>query len=105
MIRAIDIPKRDELYLYSNPIKAQKKAFTYLGRNAILYKSQNINKKYVIIDPSGKIINFGQLGYEDYTKHNDKEKRKNYLTRTSGMRGNWKDNPYSANNLSRNILW
>jgi len=105
MIRAIDIPKRDELYLYSNPIKAQKKAFTYLGRNAILYKSQNINKKYAIIDPSGKIINFGQLGYEDYTKHNDKERRKNYLTRTSGMRGNWKDNPYSANNLSRNILW
>jgi hypothetical protein len=105
MIRAIDIPKRDELYLYSNPIKAQKKAFTYLGRNAILYKSQNINKKYAIIDPSGKIINFGQLGYEDYTKHNDKERRKNYLTRTSGMRGNWKDNPYSANNLSRNLLW
>lgn len=105
MIRAIDIQKRDELYLYSNPIKAQKKAFTYLGRNAILYKSQNINKKYAIIDPSGKIINFGQLGYEDYTKHNDKERRKNYLTRTSGMRGNWKDNPYSANNLSRNILW
>ena len=105
MIRAIDIPKRDELYLYSNPIKAQKKAFTYLGRNAILYKSQNINKKYAIIDPSGKIINFGQLGYQDYTKHNDKERRKNYLTRTSGMKGNWKDNPYSANNLSRNILW
>jgi len=105
MIRAIDIPKRDELYLYSNPIKAQKKAFTYLGRNAILYKSQNINKKYAIIDPSGKIINFGQLGYQDYTKHNDKERRKNYLTRTSGMKGNWKDNPYSANNLSRNLLW
>ena len=105
MIRAIDIPKRDELYLYSNPIKAQKKAFTYLGRNAILYKSQNINKKYAIIDPSGKTTNFGQLGYADFTKHNDKLRKENYLTRTAGMKGNWKNNPYSANNLSRNILW
>jgi len=105
MIRSTDLPKRDELYLYSDPIKAQKKAFTYLGRNAILYKSANINKKYAIIDPSGKIVNFGQLGYEDFTKHKDNNRRKNYLTRTANMLGNWKNNPYSANNLSRNILW
>ena len=102
---AVDLPKSDELYLYSNPVKAQTQAFKYLGKNAVLYKSQNINKKYAIIDPSGKTTNFGQLGYEDFTKHNDKLRRKNYLTRTAGMKGNWKNNPYSANNLSRNILW
>ena len=34
MIRAIDLPKNDELYLYSNPIKAQKRAFMYLGKIA-----------------------------------------------------------------------
>ena len=105
MILAVDVPKKDELYLYSNPIKAQKQAFKYLGKKAILYKSQNVNKKYAIIDPSGKKIHFGQLGYEDFTKHNDKTRKENYLTRTAGMKGNWKNNPYSANNLSRNILW
>lgn len=105
MIRAIDLPKSDELYLYSNPIKAQKKAFAYFGKKGILYKSSNVNKKYAIIDPSGKIVNFGQLGYEDFTKHNDKNRRNNYLTRTANILGNWKKNPYSANNLSRNILW
>ena len=105
MIRAIDLPKNDELYLYSNPIKAQKRAFMYLGKKTVLYKPQNMNKKYAIITPEGKIINFGQIGYEDFTKHKDKLRRKNYLTRTLGMRGDWKNNPYSANNLSRNILW
>ena len=102
---AVDVPKNDELYLYSNPIKAQAKAFKYLGKKSVLYKSQNVNKKYAIIEPSGKTIHFGQLGYEDFTKHNDKLRKNNYLTRTAGMKGNWKNNPYSANNLSRNILW
>ena len=105
MLLAVDLPKNDELYLYSNPVKAQKNAFKYLGKNALLYKSKNVNKKYAIIEPSGKTTNFGQLGYSDFTKHNDKLRRKNYLTRTAGMKGNWKNNPYSANNLSRNILW
>jgi hypothetical protein len=27
------------------------------------------------------------------------------LTRTKGMLGDWKRNKYSANNLSRHILW
>ena len=50
---AVDIPKNDELYLYSNPIKAQAKAFKYLGKKAVLYKSQNVNKKYSIILSNG----------------------------------------------------
>ena len=45
------------------------------------------------------------MGYEDFTKHHDKKRRKNYLTRTKFMKGDWKRNKYSANNLSRNILW
>jgi hypothetical protein len=45
------------------------------------------------------------MGYEDFTKHHNKTRRKNYLTRTKFMRGDWKNNKYSANNLSRNILW
>lgn len=55
---AVNVPKNDELYVYSNPIKAQAKAFKYLGKKAVLYKSQNVNKKYAIIDPSGKNADF-----------------------------------------------
>ena len=54
---------------------------------------------------TGKMVHFGQLGYEDFTKHKDKERRQRYLKRATNMRGNWKDNPYSPNNLSINILW
>jgi hypothetical protein len=95
-----------QIYLYSSPRTAQSMAYKYLGRTAKLYPARNPEKKYTIFDKkNNKWVNFGQIGYEDYTKHKDKGRRKNYLTRTKYMRGNWKNNKYSANNLSRNILW
>ena len=94
------------LRLYSSPHRAQLMAYKYLGKTAKLYPSNNPVKKYTIFDPNNKKwVNFGQIGYEDYTKHHDKKRRKNYLTRTKSMRGDWKNNRYSANNLSREILW
>jgi hypothetical protein len=89
----------------SNPKEAQRKAYRYLGKTAKLYPAKP-PKKYKIFDPvHNKWVRFGQLGYQDFTKHRDKQRRSNYLTRTASMRGNWKSNPYSANNLSRHILW
>jgi hypothetical protein len=94
------------LYKYSSPTQAQKMATKYLGKTAKLYPANNPVKKYRICDPvSKKWVNFGQLGYEDYTRHKDKTRRHNYLTRSAGMSGNWKSNKYSANNLSRKITW
>jgi hypothetical protein len=94
------------IYLYSSPRKAQAQAYKYLGRTAKIYPARNPQKKYSIFDKkNNKWVNFGQMGYEDFTKHKNKTRRKNYLTRTKFMRGDWKDNKYSANNLSRNILW
>ena len=94
------------IHKYSNPKQAQIMAYKYLGKTAKLYPAKNPHKKYMICDKNNKKwINFGQLGYEDYTKHHDKTRRRSYLTRTKSMRGNWKRNKYSANNLSRNILW
>jgi len=94
------------LYKYSSPKQAQKMAYKYLGKTAKLYPASNPKKKYMICDPkSNTWVNFGQLGYEDYTRHKNKSRRRNYLTRTAGMLGNWKSNKYSANNLSRHILW
>ena len=95
-----------KLRKYSNPLQAQRRAYKYLGRSAKLYPARNSAKKYSIYDPKNeKWVNFGQIGYEDYTKHKDKKRRKSYLTRSRGMLGNWKKNKYSANNLSIHILW
>jgi hypothetical protein len=97
---------KKNIYKYSNPRQAQKMAFKYLGKTAKLYPASNPEKKYRICDPvSKKWVNFGQIGYEDYTRHKNKTRRHNYLTRTAGMLGNWKKNKYSANNLSRRVLW
>ena len=105
MISVENLTKSDNLFLYSDPIKAQKKVTEYLGKNYVLYKSKNKNKKYSIIDPNGKVVNFGQLGYKDFTKTNDEKKRDNYLKRSANIKGDWKNNKYSPNNLSRRILW
>lgn len=95
-----------QIWKYTNPKIAQKKAYKYLGKTAKLYPSRRHQKKYEICDPIlKKWVHFGQLGYEDYTKHKNKSRRNNYLKRTSKIRGNWKQNKYSPNNLSRNILW
>jgi hypothetical protein len=94
------------LLKYSTPRTAQKMAHKYLGKTAKLYPASVPGKKYKIWDPKLEHwVNFGQLGYEDYTKHHNKTRRKNYLTRSRNIRGAWKSNPYSPNNLSMHILW
>jgi len=45
------------------------------------------------------------MGYEDFTKHKDEERRQQYLSRATNIKGNWKKNKYSPNNLAINILW
>ena len=105
IIKAIDISKNDKLYLVSNPIGAQRNTTRYLG-NKILYKSNKPNKKYMILDETkNKWVHFGDIEYEDFTKHKDQERRKRYLSRAKNIKGDWKDNKYSSNNLSMNILW
>ena len=91
---------------YSNPAVVYKKAKQYLGKNVDIRLSNRPTKKYMVFNPAeNKWIHFGQIGYEDYTKHKDEKRRENYLRRTANMKGNWKEDKYSANNLSRNILW
>jgi hypothetical protein len=73
-----------------------------------LYPSTLKNRKWDLYYKEGdsiKKVSFGHPDYEDYTQHHDKVRRKNYLTRTANMRGEWKDDPWSRNNLSREILW
>jgi len=105
LIKAKDIIKDDNLYKISNPKEAQKEAFRYLGPTAILYKSEKPKKKYKILNPNNnKFIHFGS-DMEDYLYHQNEIRRENYLKRASNIKGNWKNDPYSRNNLSINILW
>jgi len=100
--------KPNSIYEYSNPKIVFQKAKQLLGKNVLIKISDKPQKKYMIYDPNkNKWVYFGQLDppYEDYTKHHDEKRRENYLRRTANMRGNWKNNPYSSNNLSRNLLW
>jgi hypothetical protein len=100
--------KSEEIYKYSNPEQAQKRAFAYLGKSAKLFLSDKPDKKYMILDPNtNKWIHFGAFKppMEDFTKHQDSERRRLYLARATKIKGNWKSNPYSPNNLAINILW
>jgi len=105
LVKANNIPKNNIVWKYSNPIQSQKLAHKYFGKNATLYRSTRKNKKYMIQDNSKKWIHFGQIPYEDYTKHRDITRRRNYLIRSGKIRGDWKKHKYSANNLARKILW
>jgi hypothetical protein len=98
--------KLKELLKYSDPEDAQKNAIKYLGKDALLYLSTRKNKKYSILNPNtGKMVHFGQMEFSDFTKHRNEARRQNFLRRTAHIKGNWKDNPYSSNNLSRELLW
>jgi len=88
----------------SNPAIVRKKFANYKGNDdAILKLSEKPDKKYKVIH-NGKTTHFGSK-LEDFTKHKDPERRKAYLARSGGIKGNWRADKYSANNLSRNLLW
>ena len=97
--------KKDIISKYSNPAQVYRLASKYLGKKAKIGLSTKKNKKYMVTTPDGKIVHFGQIGYEDFTKHKNKTRRKNYLVRSRKIRGNWKSNKYSPNNLSIHLLW
>jgi hypothetical protein len=99
--------KLEELYKVSNPRVAQEKANQYLGvKKGELFVSTKKDKKYMLMNPlTNKWIHFGSMDYQDFTKHKDEDRRQRYLKRAKNIRGNWKENPYSPNNLSIHILW
>jgi len=96
---------KKQIRLYSNPSEVYRRASKYLGQTAKIRLSTKKDKKYMVTTPDGKIVHFGQMGYEDFTKHKDKTRRKNYLTRSRKIKGNWKKNKYSPNNLAIKLLW
>jgi hypothetical protein len=89
----------------SNPATVVRKAKQIYGTGVKIVESRAKSKKYALIKPDGKRINFGSIDYEDYTKHGSDIRRDNYLKRAKGIKGNWKANKYSPNNISIKLLW
>jgi len=90
---------------YSDPNIVYKRLKEY-APELELYISDKKEKKYFIINPkTNKKVYFGQMGYEDFTKHKDPIRRANYLKRSANIKGDWKKDKYSPNNLARFVLW
>lgn len=97
--------KYDELIQYSDPSRVYKNSLDYFGKAVPLYMSNKPTKKYMIRKPDGKYVHFGQMGYQDFTRHMDKSRQERYLKRSMAIRGNWFNDPYSPNILSIHLLW
>ena len=97
--------KYNELLKYSNPQRVAKNALDYFGKAVPIYVSDKPTKKYMVRDSAGKYVHFGQMGYQDFTRHMDKSRQERYLKRAMAIRGNWFNNPYSSNNISIHLLW
>ena len=93
------------IWKYSKPTEVNRRAKKYLGKTAKISLSTKKDKKYMVTTPDGNIVHFGQMNYEDFTKHKNKSRRKNYLSRSRKIKGDWKTNKYSANNLAIHLLW
>ena len=87
---------------YSDPKQVQSLAYKLLGKDAVVYISTRKNKKYMIQDPNGKWIHFGQLPYEDFTKHKDLTRRKDFQSRNTKWQ---KSSIYSPSWLAYHLLW
>jgi hypothetical protein len=70
-----------------------------------LQVSPRVDKKFRVITPSGKSVDFGASGYSDYPTHKDYNRMQNYLTRHAA-REDWTSTGLNtAGFWSRWILW
>ena len=92
-----------ELKKYSNPEIVVQRAIKLYGKDVDIRVSTRKDKKYMIYDPKKRQwISFGQMGYEDYTKHGDEIRRMKFQIRNH----RWAYSPkYSASFNTYYLLW
>ena len=96
------VRKSDILRTKSNPAIVSAKLKQLLGNDTKLYISTHKNKKYMVQNPDGKWIHFGDINSEDYTYHKDETRRKNFMTRNAKWRT---ADTWTPAWLSFHILW
>jgi hypothetical protein len=91
--------KLRELRNYSDPEYVMQKA-KMMGLNPV-HESSRKDKKYMVFD-GRTMVHFGQMGYEDATKHNDLNRINKFKKRNR----KWQNSPkYSPAWLSWFLLW
>lgn len=90
--------KLTELKKWSDPAEVAKIGKRY---NLDVYVSTRKDKKYMVKIGS-KVIHFGQMNYEDYTKHKDEKRRDAFRSRNAKWAKSAND---TASWLSYYLLW
>ena len=83
--------------LYKDQIKRIKQL---TGADSEIYPSSHKHKKYMVFN-GVNMSHFGDIRYEDYTKHHDEIRRQKYLNRFNKHH----NSPYSPYQLSLLLLW
>jgi hypothetical protein len=99
---------KDEDKSKNNYIFPPNNLLGIVSPHVALYMSSRKNKKYMLwirFNDTTRTVHFGQIPYEDYTHHHNRSRRKNYLQRATNIKGAWKTDPYSPNNLAIHLLW
>lgn len=102
--------KLSELEKISDPAEVKRRFEKYRGAaKATIEPSPRVDKKYMIRVAAaggvrGRVVHIGST-LADFTKHADEAKRKSYLARSAGIKGDWRDDKWSPNNLSRALMW
>jgi hypothetical protein len=97
--------------------EAKRRAKLHHYPYKLLGFAQDGEHKLAIPDENGRVVSFGRVGNGDHLiySHMEKagsvasgtaEKKKNVFHKShSKIKGDWKGNPFSANNLALRILW
>ena len=91
-----------EQYTNEKIVRKNFNKFGYKSDGSELKPSTRKGKKWMVLDPTGKWVHFGAMGYEDYTKHKDENRRKKYHSRMGRFQNADK---YSPGYLSLVLLW
>jgi hypothetical protein len=95
--------KFEELKDFSDPVKVYNNAKIIYGDDIDFDVSNRKDKKYRILNPqNNKWVHFGQMNYEDFTKHKDIKRMENFKRRNH----KWANaDMYSPAYLSYHLLW
>jgi hypothetical protein len=79
-----------------------KSLYKFYGNGIELYESSRKDKKFMIQDPNGKWVHFGQKGYEDWHSHKDPVRLERFRKRNK----KWADaEKWTPAHLSWFVLW
>jgi hypothetical protein len=74
-------------------------------KNYYPYPANDGKQKYYIITKSGRKVLFGAVGYSDFTKHKDEDRKQRYISRHKNNENWTKSGIDSAGFWSRYLLW